>query len=316
MLKIRHFLAAGWLGPLILAPAFLADCSSAGPLSLGDANAGASSAGASSAGASSAGASSAGASSAGSANAGRGNAGSSSAGSIGVGGGSGGTCPTSDCGPALGLANFECADGSMSGPTGRCLRHADGSCGWEVLSCPPGSGGSGGSGGAGAGGQASGGAVGQLCGGKVCGADQRCCGPASCGTCIPSTSGRGCPAQCPGAGGAGSGGTSGGAGAADCPSLLADVQSTLAAAQSCNTASAKPELECAGTLEGLCCPVLVEASTSSSSAANTAYLDALHAYQQSCAHVCPKVACFDPQPGDCVAAQGSTLGTCGGGTGL
>ena len=301
MLKIRHFLAAGWLGPLILAPAFLADCSSAGPLSLGDANAGASSAGASSAG---------------SANAGRGNAGSSSAGSIGVGGGSGGTCPTSDCGPALGLANFECADGSMSGPTGRCLRHADGSCGWEVLSCPPGSGGSGGSGGAGAGGQASGGAVGQLCGGKVCGADQRCCGPASCGTCIPSTSGRGCPAQCPGAGGAGSGGTSGGAGAADCPSLLADVQSTLAAAQSCNTASAKPELECAGTLEGLCCPVLVEASTSSSSAANTAYLDALHAYQQSCAHVCPKVACFDPQPGDCVAAQGSTLGTCGGGTGL
>jgi len=252
MLETRRFPAIGWLFPLLLGPALLVDCSSAGPLSLGDANAGASSSGASSAG---------------SANAGPGNAGSNSAGSIGAAGESGGsnaTCPTADCGSALGLLNYECEDGSMGGPTGRCLRRANGSCGWEVLRCTPASGDSGGSGGA----------------------------------------------------GSGSAGASGDGGAATCPALLADVQSALAAAQSCNTASARPEPECAGTLEGLCCPVLVEASATSNSAANTAYLNALHAYQQSCSHVCPKIACFDPQPGDCVAAPGATLGTCGGGTGF
>lgn len=46
-------------------------------------------------------------------------------------------CDPSACGPALGLANRLCDDGvHSSGPTGRCLRHDDGSCGWEVLSCP------------------------------------------------------------------------------------------------------------------------------------------------------------------------------------
>jgi len=299
MLKDHRFFRAAWLAPLLMAPAFLADCGSAGPLSLGDANAGV-------------------------ANAGPGHAGSTSAGASGVagqGGDANATCATSDCGPALGLLNYECDDGSMAGPTGRCLRRDSGTCGWEVLSCPPGSGGSGGgpatggSGGPATGGPDAGGTSGELCGGKVCGADQACCGPASCGRCIPKFSGQSCPLQCTGgSGGTGSGGTSSGA---DCTALLANVQSTLADAQGCKSGPSKPEqLECAGTLEGICCPVLVEAATNSNSAANTAYLNALHAYQQSCNHVCPKSACFDPQPGDCVAAQGTTSGTCGGGRGF
>lgn len=45
-------------------------------------------------------------------------------------------CDASECGPALGLPNRLCEDGTSSGPTGRCLRHDDGTCGWEVLSCP------------------------------------------------------------------------------------------------------------------------------------------------------------------------------------
>ena len=44
-------------------------------------------------------------------------------------------CATGKCGPALGLPNHLCADGSWAGPTGNCLKHADGTCGWEVLSC-------------------------------------------------------------------------------------------------------------------------------------------------------------------------------------
>ena len=114
----------------------------------------------------------------------------------------------------------------------------------------------------------------------------------------------------------GSGGASGAASAAECSALLAIVQSTLAAAQACNTESDKPGMECAGTLEGLCCPVLVEFSTSPSGGVNDAYLGALHTYQKSCPHVCPKIACFEPQPGNCIAAPGSPLGTCGGGIGL
>jgi hypothetical protein len=47
-------------------------------------------------------------------------------------------CPELECGPALGMPNKLCADGkTMSGPTGKCLRNTDGSCGWEVLGCPP-----------------------------------------------------------------------------------------------------------------------------------------------------------------------------------
>ena len=286
MPKAHRTMRFAWLAPLVMGPALLADCGS-GSFSTGDASAGSS------------------------------NAGSSNAGSTGIGGATSTTCATSDCGPALGLANYQCADGSVAGPTGRCLRRDNGTCGWEVLSCPAGSGGAGGAAGAGAAGQPSGGAAGRLCGGKTCGVDQVCCGPASCGRCISKFSGQACPDLCAGgSGGTGSGGASGGAGGADCSSLLADVQSTLATAQGCNTASAKPGLECAGTLEGLCCPVLVEASTSSNNAANSAYLSALHSYQQTCSHPCPKIACLSPQPGDCVAPQGSSLGTCGGGNGL
>ena len=79
-----------------------------------------------------------------------GNAGkSSTSGSAGSGAGGGGssnsggtandlTCPTADCGPALGIPSTTCADGSVGGPTGRCLRIETGGCGWEVRSCPPG----------------------------------------------------------------------------------------------------------------------------------------------------------------------------------
>jgi hypothetical protein len=302
MLRNLRYVRAAWLSALVIAPALLADCSD-GPVSLGSAGAS--------------------------------NAGSSSAGATGIGGGSGGdnaTCATSACGPALGIANYQCPDGSEAGPTGRCLKNANGTCGWEIHTCPIGAGGSGGAS-AGAGGQAAAGDSGQTCGGQVCGADQMCCGPASCGRCISKLSGQSCPAECSGgsggtssggsggtSSGGGSGGTtsggSSGAGGSDCASLLTDLQAKVAAARGCNTASAKPGMECAGTLEGLCCPVLVEAATTSNSPANTAYLDALHAYKQSCNHICPAIACLNPQPGDCVAAQGSTSGTCGGGTGL
>ena len=292
MLKNRRYTRAAWLSALLIGPALLADCSSGPALSLGD-------------------------------GAGAGNAGASNGGSAGTGGGSGGTdatCAPADCGPQLGIANFQCPDGSTAGPTGRCLKRSNGTCGWEVLSCPPGAGGSGGtsaggssSGGAGAGGQASGGTSSQTCGGKVCTTDQVCCGPAECGRCISKLSGQNCETVC--AGGSGGASGSGGAGGADCSSLLADVTAKLAVAQGCNPASAKPGLECAGTLEGVCCPVLVEAAATSTNAANTAYLDALHSYQQQCSHVCPQIACFNPQPGDCVAASASQ-GTCGGGNGL
>jgi hypothetical protein len=40
------------------------------------------------------------------------------------------------CGPALGMPNYLCSDGSQGGPTGRCLQQPNGSCGWEVRSCP------------------------------------------------------------------------------------------------------------------------------------------------------------------------------------
>jgi hypothetical protein len=46
-------------------------------------------------------------------------------------------CDVAKCGPQLGLPNGMCPDGTISGPTGRCLLNADGSCGWEVLQCPP-----------------------------------------------------------------------------------------------------------------------------------------------------------------------------------
>jgi Somatomedin B domain len=49
----------------------------------------------------------------------------------------GGECAPAACGPALGMPNQLCADGvHTSGPTGNCIKNADGTCGWEVLSCP------------------------------------------------------------------------------------------------------------------------------------------------------------------------------------
>ncbi|WP_234945204.1 hypothetical protein [Anaeromyxobacter sp. Fw109-5] len=51
--------------------------------------------------------------------------------------GGGGVCDPEACGPQLGMPNFTCADGSTGGPTGRCLEHANGQCGWEIRECPP-----------------------------------------------------------------------------------------------------------------------------------------------------------------------------------
>ncbi len=45
-------------------------------------------------------------------------------------------CDTADCGPPLGMPNYMCEDGTWAGPTGRCLRSADGGCGWEIRDCP------------------------------------------------------------------------------------------------------------------------------------------------------------------------------------
>lgn len=130
--------AAVWLASLVIAPALLANCSSSSPT--GDATAGSSNAGSDSAGSNSAGSSNVG----------------------GAGAASNATCVDSDCGPALGLANYQCPDRSVAGPTGRCLKEGNSSCSWEIRSCPPSSAGGGGGGegvgtgaGAGSGGQAS-----------------------------------------------------------------------------------------------------------------------------------------------------------------
>jgi hypothetical protein len=47
------------------------------------------------------------------------------------------SCAPEACGPALGLPTTLCPDGThTSGPTGRCLRNADGTCSFEILACP------------------------------------------------------------------------------------------------------------------------------------------------------------------------------------
>jgi hypothetical protein len=56
----------------------------------------------------------------------------------GSGGGSAEECPKEECGPKMGMPNRKCPDGTIAGPTDRCLRHADGKCGWEVIQCPSG----------------------------------------------------------------------------------------------------------------------------------------------------------------------------------
>ncbi len=45
-------------------------------------------------------------------------------------------CPKEQCGPVLGLPNYTCSDGTVAGPTGRCLEGPTGTCAWEVVSCP------------------------------------------------------------------------------------------------------------------------------------------------------------------------------------
>jgi len=120
----------------------------------------------------------------GGAGAGASNAGSSSGGSNNNGGAaSSRTCPASDCGPALGVGSTMCSDGSVSGPTGVCLRLANGGCGWELRTCPSpseggaaGSGGTSTTGGAGAAGASDGGASGA---GGAPATDQ-------CGGCTPN----------------------------------------------------------------------------------------------------------------------------------
>ena len=45
-------------------------------------------------------------------------------------------CEPQACGPRLGLATKQCSDGSVGGNTGKCLRHPDDHCGWEIRECP------------------------------------------------------------------------------------------------------------------------------------------------------------------------------------
>lgn len=84
-----------------------------------------------------------------------------------------GECEKADCGPQLGLPNWTCADGSVGGPTGRCLKRAGGTCGWEINNCPM----------AGEGGSSAQGGQGNTAGESAVG------GAASedCGTCSPGT---------------------------------------------------------------------------------------------------------------------------------
>ena len=44
-------------------------------------------------------------------------------------------CGDRDCGPAPGMPNWECWDGSIGGPD--CQRLADGGCAWIIVECPP-----------------------------------------------------------------------------------------------------------------------------------------------------------------------------------
>ena len=44
-------------------------------------------------------------------------------------------CNPRKCGPALGMPEIICGDGSTGGPTGRCVRKQN-QCGWEIRSCP------------------------------------------------------------------------------------------------------------------------------------------------------------------------------------
>ena len=105
----------------------------------------------------------------------------SSAGESGSGGSSLGDCAKADCGPQLGIPNWTCADGTVGGPTGRCLRLASGTCGWEINNCPMG--------GAGAGGTSSQGGSANTAGDAAVGGAAGAGGalPEGCGGCSPGT---------------------------------------------------------------------------------------------------------------------------------
>ena len=50
----------------------------------------------------------------------------------------GGECAADLCGPAPGMPTKLCPDGkNVPGPTGKCLKNDDGTCGWEIAECPP-----------------------------------------------------------------------------------------------------------------------------------------------------------------------------------
>jgi hypothetical protein len=44
-------------------------------------------------------------------------------------------CDPAECGPAPGMPNYPCPDGSMGGPM--CKRGEDGVCRWMIVQCPP-----------------------------------------------------------------------------------------------------------------------------------------------------------------------------------
>jgi hypothetical protein len=47
----------------------------------------------------------------------------------------GNECAADACGPAPGMPTYQCDDGTMGGPTGKCLMGASGQCGWEIAEC-------------------------------------------------------------------------------------------------------------------------------------------------------------------------------------
>jgi hypothetical protein len=53
-----------------------------------------------------------------------------------TGSGGGTECDAKECGPKMGMPQKQCHDGTMGGPTGRCLKNEAGTCSWEVKACP------------------------------------------------------------------------------------------------------------------------------------------------------------------------------------
>src|SRR5438105_509572 len=44
-------------------------------------------------------------------------------------------CAQTQCGTKLDLPNGKCDDGTVSGPTGRCIQTSGSACAWEVKTC-------------------------------------------------------------------------------------------------------------------------------------------------------------------------------------